>query len=144
MTATLVWFRQDLRLRDNLALSAAVARGAPIIPLYIWAPEDEGEWPPGAASRWWLHQSLHELDASLRKLGSRLILARGSAPGIISKLVKRFGVSAVYWNHRYEPAARRCSDQVANALKKPGVEACTFNSSLLVDPDALLNLSGRP
>jgi len=44
MTASLVWFRQDLRLRDNLALSAAVARGAPIIPLYIWAPEDEGEW----------------------------------------------------------------------------------------------------
>ncbi len=55
---TLVWFRQDLRLADNPALQAAVKRGEPIIPVYLWAPEDEGDWPPGAASRWWLHQSL--------------------------------------------------------------------------------------
>src|SRR5689334_13091965 len=103
MTATIVWFRQDLRLRDNLALSAAVARGEPIIPLYIWAPEDDGEWPPGAASRWWLHQSLGALDASLRKIGSRLILARGRAPDVIRKLVKTARVTAVYWNDRYEP-----------------------------------------
>src|ERR1043165_1617453 len=109
MTATIVWFRQDLRLRDNLALSAAVARGAPIIPVYIWAPEDEGEWPPGAASRWWLHQSLAALDASLRNLSSRLILAYGPAHEVLRKLAKGASVSAVYWNDRYEPAALRCS-----------------------------------
>jgi deoxyribodipyrimidine photo-lyase len=144
MTASLVWFRQDLRLRDNLALSAAVARGAPIVPIYIWAPEDEGEWPPGAASRWWLHQSLRELDAAIRRLGSRLILARGPAHKVIRKLVKRANVSAVYWNHRYEPAARQCSTNVQEVLQQLGIEAHAFNSSLLVEPHALLNLSGKP
>lgn len=144
MTATLVWFRQDLRLRDNLALSAAVSRGEPIIPIYIWAPEDEGEWPPGAASRWWLHQSLGELDASLRKIGSRLILARGHAPDVIRRLVKASHASAVYWNDRYEPAARKCSASVQIALKDLGIEARTFNSSLLVEPDVLFNVSGKP
>ena len=144
MTPSLVWFRQDLRLRDNLALSAAVARGAPIIPIYIWAPEDEGEWPPGAASRWWLHHSLRELDAGLRRLGSRLILAHGPAADVIPNLVKHFGISAVYWNHRYEPAARQCSARVQRALKQPGIEVRAFNSSLLVEPNALRTLSGRP
>ena len=73
---TIVWFRQDLRLRDNPALDAAVKRGA-VVPVYIWSPEEEGDWPPGAASRWWLHQSLQALDASLRERGSQLILAEG-------------------------------------------------------------------
>ena len=44
----LVWFRQDLRLSDNPALAAALERGGPVIPVYIWAPEEEGSWPPGA------------------------------------------------------------------------------------------------
>ena len=66
----LVWFRQDLRLADNPALSAAVAAGARIVPVYVWSPEEEGGWAPGAASRWWLHQSLQALDASLRERGS--------------------------------------------------------------------------
>jgi len=55
-SASLVWFRHDLRLADNPALHAAVQRGGPIIPIYIWAPQEEGAWAPGTASRWWLHQ----------------------------------------------------------------------------------------
>ena len=63
----ILWFRQDLRLRDNAALQAALSSRAPIIPVYILDEEGEGRWRPGAASRWWLHQSLASLDASLRE-----------------------------------------------------------------------------
>ena len=45
---TLVWFRQDLRLKDNHALHAAVETGQPVIPVYIWSPEEDGEWAPGS------------------------------------------------------------------------------------------------
>jgi hypothetical protein len=38
----ILWFRQDLRLSDNPALSEAVTRGAPVVPVFIWAPEEEG------------------------------------------------------------------------------------------------------
>jgi deoxyribodipyrimidine photo-lyase len=59
----IVWFRQDLRLDDNPALQAALAHGEAVIPVYIWDPENDGEWPPGAASRCWLHSSLRNLEA---------------------------------------------------------------------------------
>jgi deoxyribodipyrimidine photo-lyase len=75
--ASLVWFRHDLRAADSPALEAAVQRGEPVIPVYLWAPEEEGVWLPGAASRWWLHQSLTSLDAQLQKCGSRLVIRRG-------------------------------------------------------------------
>ena len=61
----LLWFRQDLRLADNPALAAALERRSPVIPVFIWAPEEEGDWPPGAASRWWLHRSLASFSAEL-------------------------------------------------------------------------------
>ena len=72
----LVWFQHDLRVADNPALNAAVERGAPVIPVFIWAPEEEGRWRPGAASQWWLHRSLAALGADLEKRGSRLIIRR--------------------------------------------------------------------
>lgn len=37
----LLWFRRDLRLRDNPALMAAVEAGAPVVPVFIWSPEEE-------------------------------------------------------------------------------------------------------
>ena len=76
---TIVWFRQDLRLADNPALSHAAAQGE-VVPVFIWAPGEEGDWPPGAASRWWMHQSLAALDADLRRLGSRLVIRRRRTP----------------------------------------------------------------
>lgn len=141
---TIVWFRQDLRLADNPALDAASKRGGPVIPVYLWSPEDEGDWPPGAASRWWLHQSLRALDASLRGKGSRLILARGKSHAVLGKLVAQSGADAVYCNRRYEPAAIECESRVAAELEKRGVQFASSNSALLAEPTELLNLSGNP
>ena len=57
-TTAIVWFRRDLRLADNPALGAAATRRERVVALYVHAPDEEGEWPPGAASHWWLHHSL--------------------------------------------------------------------------------------
>jgi deoxyribodipyrimidine photo-lyase len=137
---TLVWFRQDLRLRDNPALDAAVKRGA-VVPVYIWAPEEEGDWPPGAASRWWLHQSLLALDTQLRERGSRLIVAKGRALATLRELAKRTGATAVYWNRRYEPAAIEVSASIEASL---GLATKSFNSALLAEPQDIMNQSGKP
>lgn len=68
MPNALVWFRHDLRLDDNPALRAALDQGFTPIPVYVHAPQEEGEWSPGAASLAWLHRSLAALDADLRAL----------------------------------------------------------------------------
>lgn len=142
--AAIVWFRQDLRLRDNPALHAAATSAAAVIPLYIWSPEDEGKWPPGAASRWWLHHSLCALDGQLRQRGSRLILASGPTSSVLRKLVAETGATAVYWNRRYEPAALECTLCVRQMLEHLGVSSVELNGSLLAEPKEILNGSGEP
>jgi deoxyribodipyrimidine photo-lyase len=141
---SIVWFRLDLRLADNPALSAAVERGGPVVPVFIWAPEEEGAWPPGAASRWWLHHSLVSLDAALRKKGSRLILRRGPSLQALRGLARETGAAAVFWNRRYEPALRARDAAVAQALIADGVRVESFNSALLFEPWEIQNKSGRP
>ncbi len=143
-TGSLVWFRHDLRLADNPALLAAARRGGPIIPVFIWSPEEEGRWQTGAAAKWWLHESLARLDASLRERGSRLIIRRSSALGAIRELVAQSGATAVYWNRRYEPAAIKRDTRVKAALEQDGLVAQSFNGGLLFEPWTVRRQNGQP
>ncbi len=141
---SIVWFRQDLRLADNPALLAAFRHGRPIIPVFIWAPDEEGQWPPGSASRWWLHQSLSQLDGSLRQHSSRLIIRRGPTLETIRALLDQTGSTAVFWNRRYEPAAIERDSRVKAALQKDGRVVESFNGSLLFEPWTVQTQQGQP
>ncbi|GMV93241.1 MAG: deoxyribodipyrimidine photolyase [Candidatus Hydrogenedentota bacterium] len=140
----IVWFRQDLRIEDNPALATAVKRGGPIIPAYIHAPEEEGEWPTGAASKVWLHHSLSALDASLRDKHSRLIVLKGRSQDVLEGLVRDTGAGAVFWNRRYEPTIRTRDEIIKTALRDMGCDAMSFNGSLLFEPWEIETKQGDP
>ena len=141
---SILWFRLDLRLADNPALEAAVGRGGAILPVFIWSPDEEGEWPPGAASRWWLHQSLAALDGELRARGSRLVIRRGPTVKALRALVRETNAKVVFWNRRYEPAIVARDGMVGEALRCDGIEVESFNGALLHEPWTIQNRSGKP
>jgi deoxyribodipyrimidine photo-lyase len=91
----LVWFRRELRLRDNPALHAALERGETVLPVYIYTPEEEQPWAPGAASRWYLHQSLRALRHDLHDLGLELETARGPSGEHLLSVAARIGATRV-------------------------------------------------
>jgi len=98
---SIVWFRRDLRVEDNPALTAGVRAGA-VVPVFIWAPEEEGQYYPGRVSRWWLKQSLAHLDSSLRNLGTRLITKRSTdTVSSLLEVVKFTGATQLFFNHLY-------------------------------------------
>ena len=140
----IVWFRRDLRLADHPALVAACATGAPVLPLYIDARDEEAPWQPGAASRWWLHHSLTALDADLRQLGSRLIVRRGATATVLLKLVRETGAKTVFWNRLYEPAVAQGDERVRDALTGAGVEPRSFQAGVLHEPWTVLTKSDGP
>ncbi|MFN3835176.1 MAG: cryptochrome/photolyase family protein [Glycocaulis sp.] len=140
----IVWLRQDLRLGDNPALMAAADDGAPLIAVYVLDDESPGKWKRGGASRWWLHKSLESLSADLARLGVTLIFRRGSADIVIGQLAGETGAQAVYWNRCYEPYARERDARLKDALKEAGVEAHSFNGSLLAEPWTLKTKDGGP
>ncbi|MCC7376810.1 MAG: deoxyribodipyrimidine photo-lyase [Verrucomicrobiales bacterium] len=140
----LVWLRADLRLADQPAFQWAIRSGGPVIPVFIWAPEEEAPWQPGAASRWWLHHSLVALESSLRERGSRLILRRGASLDSLRALAKETGARAVVWNRRYEPAVIARDTKIKEALKTDGLEVESFNALLLCEPWTVHKKDGGP
>lgn len=141
---SIVWFRQDLRLADNPALSAAIESGGPVIPVFIWAPDEEGPFPPGSASRWWLHRSLASLEENLRRLSSRLVIRRGDVSSSLISLAAETGAKSVFFNRRYESPAVKQESKVSSALTSEGLTVKSFNASLLFEPWEVANKAGKP
>jgi len=143
-TPSIVWFRRDLRLADNPALAAAVARGGPVVPLFILDDAAPGAWRPGGASRWWLHHSLAALADGMEALGARLVLQRGDAGQVLADLVKATGAGAAYWNRCYEPWAVARDAAIKTELGEKGIEVRSFNGALLAEPWEVQTKSGTP
>jgi deoxyribodipyrimidine photo-lyase len=127
----ILWFRRDLRLSDQPALAAALASGAPIIPLYILDDDTPKHRKMGAASRWWLHHSLTALDQDLQKLGSRLILRAGKSDEILCALAAETNASAIHCIRHHEPWWRNAEKAVANGLGEDCALKCHDGNYLL-------------
>ncbi len=139
----IIWFRDDLRLSDNPALTEAAASGAPLVAVYALDDAAMGEWRLGAASHWWLHHSLKGLAADLAARGVTLILRRGPADVALFALLSEAKARSVYWNRLYEPWAVRRDGEIKARLRAEGVKAQSFNASLLFEPAALRNAQGE-
>lgn len=139
----LVWFRNDLRLADNPALSAAANHGDRVVGLFI-EEIDATLRPRGGASRWWLHQSLERLAADLGELGIPLHTLRGPAEEKLLAFAKEHEADAVFWNRRYAPAECEIDSAIKLALREKGVTAESFAASVLAEPWTIATGAGQP
>lgn len=141
-TTNLVWFRDDLRASDNPALSAACARGGPVIACFVREQFTKIR-EHGAASRWWLHHSLRALDTTLQERGGRLILRSGDPRKIIPEMVTETDAKAVHWNRRYDPKQVEMDKSIKAGLQAQGIEAISHKANLLFEPWELQTGSGQ-
>ena len=144
---TLLWFRQDLRIDDNSAVAAAIERGAPIVPVLIWAPQEEGNWQPGGATKWWLHHALADLGAQFAEIGLRLIIRdarENSSLETLLELAQQTKADSVFWNRRHEPLLAKRDAEVKCGLEAAGISTGSRESSVLFAPETIANKSGKP
>lgn len=141
-TASLHWFRDDLRIVDNPGLAAAAAHG-PLICLFIL---DEGgeRRPLGGAAQWWLAQSLAALAKALAARGGELVLMRGDPAAIIPAVVTGADIDQVTWNRRYDAASIALDAQIKAQLRSGGRTVRSFNSHLLNEPWQASTRTGGP
>lgn len=118
--------------------------GCPVLPVFIWDPDGEGEWAPGGASRVFLHRALESLSHSLDEHGLPLVIRRGPSLETLLKLSDEIGAAGVYWNRRYEPEAVGRDSEVKKQLREKGYQAESFNSSLLFEPWEIATGGGKP
>lgn len=140
----IVWFRNDLRIRDNAALLAAGQSGQPVICLYVFDEAADETTAYGGAQRWWLHHSLKSLTASVEKLGCDLVLRRGSPEDIVKQIITETGAKTVLWNRRYATNHIARDSALKSELKQSGLDVFSYDGALLHEPTQLKTGSGGP
>ena len=138
----IVWFRADLRLRDNGALSAAARSGRPVIALFVLDDTGASGLPHGGAQRWWLHHSLAALAGGLKGLGLKLVLRGGDPRAVLDDVIARSGARTIVWNRRYEPDAAALDGAIMTALRDRGLVVHGFAGALMHEPARLRTGSG--
>ena len=125
---SIIWFRNDLRLHDNEALTEAIAKSEFIIPVYVF---DErvfrgktkfGFEKCGKFRTKFIIESVEDLRQNLRKLGSELIIRVGLPEIEIFKLAKENKTSWVFCNRERTSEEVKVQDALENKLWTIGQE----------------------
>jgi deoxyribodipyrimidine photo-lyase len=139
---TIVWFRRDLRVADQPALSKAVneanATDGSVLPVFILDPKLGSTSGPNRLA--FLYDALR----SLRNDGVPLVIRLGDPLKEIPALAAEFKATRVHVSADFGPYGRIRDDQVAAALKKQQRELVVTGSSYVIDPGTVRKGDGTP
>ena len=135
----LMWFRRDLRVADNVALTEAAKIGE-VFPLFIFDSSLNLLEGQRTASDSWLNVSLSRLSESLHHC---LVMQKGKALEVILSLCEKNQIDAVVWNRMYEPQSIERDRIIKSALIEKGLQVKSYNSLLLWEPWTVKHKSER-
>jgi deoxyribodipyrimidine photo-lyase len=144
----LVWFRNDLRLADNPALTAACATGEPVKACVCLTPAQWAEHNESEARIGYWHARLDWLEQALNDAGIELIRLPlqyfKDCPDAILQLAREQGANAVHFNYEY-PLNERNRDRAAcQALEAVGISPRGYHGDLIVPPGQVVTGQGTP
>ncbi|MEJ2003617.1 MAG: DASH family cryptochrome [Cyclobacteriaceae bacterium] len=123
MKKGVVWFRNDLRIRDNEALYKASVQNDVLYPVYIFDPRqfaltDLGFTRFGAHRLRFLLESVSELRDALRSLGTDLIIRTGLPEIILPELIEQAGAQSLYCSKESITDEKKVETEIEQILRK--------------------------
>ncbi len=148
VTTALVWFRRDLRDFDHAAFAQALRRHARVFCVFVFDTDilEPLRQRGLVADRRvdFILRAVQELDAALRAKGGGLLVRHGRAVEEIPRLAVELGVTGVFANHDYEPAAHRRDEAVAASLARHGRTFHSFKDQVIFERDDVLTKTSTP
>ncbi len=144
MNTHIHWFRRDLRVADNTALSAAARGGARVVPVYILSDWTGAHRWTGAARQQFLCGCIKSLAGNLSALGGRLIIRQGDAVEELEKLLVESRAEAVFFNRDPDPFGRETERRLAAVAGRLGVALHGLKDVCIHERSEVLNGSGEP
>jgi deoxyribodipyrimidine photo-lyase len=140
----LVWFRRDLRVHDQPALSAALADCDEVLPLFVFDDPLLQSRTFGSACVTFMLDCLQDLSRSLGEIGLPLQWRRGEPTEEVIRAALEWKAEVAYWNRDYEPTAVQRDRMVETALRRQGVTVRTFKDHVVFEADETRSAGGGP
>uniref|UniRef100_A0A5B6ZEH1 Putative blue-light photoreceptor PHR2 n=1 Tax=Davidia involucrata TaxID=16924 RepID=A0A5B6ZEH1_DAVIN len=140
--ASIVWFRNDLRVHDNECLNSANNESMSVLPVYCFDPRDYGKSSSGFDKTGpyratFLVESVSDLRKNLQARGSDLVVRIGKPETVLIELAKAIGADAVYAHREVSNEEVKAEEKIEAAMKDEGVEVKSFWGSTLYHVDDL-------
>ncbi|XP_010545007.1 PREDICTED: blue-light photoreceptor PHR2 [Tarenaya hassleriana] len=140
--ASVVWFRNDLRVHDNECLSSANDECVSVLPVYCFDPRDyvkssSGFDKTGPFRAQFLIESVSDLRKNLQARGSDLVVRVGKPESVLVELAKEVGADAIYAHREVSHDEVKAEERIEAAMKEEGVEVKYFWGSTLYHMDDL-------
>lgn len=145
---SLVWFKKDLRVSDQLALHHACKQSDEgVIGLYII---DISMWEDHAVSHCQIEfilRGLALLQTDLNKIGIPLLIKQIDStqhiPAYVLKVMQEHHLNALFYNREYEVNEKKRDTAVTQLLKKHTIEMHAFDDQLILSPQSTLKSNGE-
>lgn len=142
---SLVWFRSDLRVTDNPALSNALRISAfsrpslPVYGIYILCPNDEIRHDRSVVQMDFILRALKSLSRSLKKRFKIPLLVclkngRKSEADIFSELTDKFNLRHLFFNKQYEVDEMERDVIVTQLMRKKECSVHSFDDQIILPP----------
>ena len=138
------WFRRDLRLEDNHALSLAHKASLPILPVFIFDSEILESLPKNDSRISFIHQQLEALKQSIIQKGGDLLIMHGKPEDVFHQLKQTYLIQEVFCNEDYEPYALNRDHAIAKLLKKEDIVFTSVKDQVIFARDEVLKDNGDP
>ncbi|KAJ8539212.1 hypothetical protein K7X08_013464 [Anisodus acutangulus] len=153
-STSLMWFRKGLRLHDNPSLEYAAKGSKFVYPVFVIDPHymepDPTAFCPGSSKAGlnriqFLLESLVDLDLSLKKLGSRLLVLKGEPGDVLIRCLKEWSIGKLCFEYDTEPYHQALDEKVKSYASVSGVEIFSPNGgSPPASYQSFLKLAGQP
>ncbi|CAL4043066.1 deoxyribodipyrimidine photo-lyase [Buchnera aphidicola] len=148
MTVNLMWFRNDLRIHDNIALYAACKKKeANVLSIFIATPQ---KWKKNFMSfkkSEYIYKNLLMLQKNIMKIGIPLYFYESKNSFTSVKFLINFcqknKVNSIFYNDQYETNEIKRDFLTKKMLEKENISVRTFHDATLISPDKIYKKNGQ-
>ncbi|KOB73084.1 Cryptochrome 2, partial [Operophtera brumata] len=133
---------KGLRLHDNPSLREGLDNAATFRCVFLIDPWFASFSNVGIHKWRFLLQCLQDLDASLRKLNSRLFVIRGQPADALPKLFKEWGTTSLTFEEDPEPYGRVRDHNIMTKCREAGIKVISRVSHTLYKLDKIIERNG--
>ena len=148
MSVSLIWFRNDLRVDENEALSNATHSGQTVLGIYLYCPKQQALHQEGNVKKDFLIKNLFALEKKLQNLNIPLLVIKANqfscCADEISKFSAKHQITKLFFNKEFGINEEKRDLEVSNLLARDRIEVNTFSDQVLFEPGTIRTQQDKP
>jgi len=144
MKKNIFWFRRDLRLEDNIALSHSLLKKENVIPIFIFDKKITNKLSKNDSRITFIYHQLQKINKQLELCNSSLLVLKGNPIEVFKNLIKKYEIINVFSNKDYEPYALERDGKITQLLKQNLISHIQYKDQVIFEPNEILKEDGNP